>query len=85
MPDPILIIPILLVAVAALSPAVRQWFRTGGERPLLDPRQDIQVESIDGLPGWNRYPFRNRIRPKGRRHVAPPDVVVRRRPPGTDD
>jgi hypothetical protein len=79
MPDPIVIIGIVVVVALALSPAVRRWLRTGGERPLVDLSQDIRTESIDGLPGWNHYAFRNRIRPRGRRHAAPPDAVIHRR------
>ncbi|HEX3220575.1 MAG TPA: hypothetical protein VHU77_11280 [Candidatus Limnocylindria bacterium] len=68
-----------LALAAAMTPSVRRWFADGRTEPLVDPSQDITVESIDGLPGWYHYRFRNRVLPRGRRHASPPDATVHRR------
>jgi len=79
MPDAIVIIIIVAALILALSPSARRWLRSGRSERLVDPNQNITIGSIDGLPGWYRYTYRNRVLPRGRRHGEPPGATVRRR------
>jgi hypothetical protein len=78
MGDAIVVVVIVVALVLALSPAARRWLREGRSEALVDPNQNITLDSISGLPGIYRYTFRNRFLPRGRRHAAPPNTPIRR-------
>ena len=82
---------VLLVLIAGLLlavPAVRRWWTSDEERPLVDPEQTITIEPVNSGTHWLHYQmsYRPRRAARGRRHQAPtspsPDRV-RRDPPSS--